>query len=72
MPRKSPVPLEDKNIRLVAGDWERLRALFPAIGPSIAIRTLVHQFVLRAVAAVEPLEELDLPSDINLEALSND
>lgn len=62
MAQKSELPLAPPlNLRLVRGDFEAMATLFPAMGASVAIRKLVHNYVKRVRASVAPL-------DIDLEA----
>lgn len=56
MAKKSPEALEVKNIRLFAGDYDRLGAIFPKLGAGPAVRLLVRQTIERAEAAKSPVD----------------
>lgn len=47
MARKSTIKLEKVTINLVAGDKSILMDFFPAIGWSVAARTIIHRFCKR-------------------------
>lgn len=60
---KPTIPLEQKPIRLFAGDFAKLQVLFPKLGATAAIRTLVHSFITRVEGTARPLE-IDLPDAV--------
>lgn len=67
--RRSELPIEKKKINLVVGDFEAMGTLFPSLGPSVAIRVLVHSYVKRVRSSLQPLDieaipDGDLPSMI--------
>lgn len=64
MPRKSTRELVKVTLNLYADDWEKLAELQPKLGPSRAVRELVHNFVRKveeeaAQRSVTPPVELD-------------
>jgi len=61
MPKKSDIPLEQKPIRLFAGDFARLNEMYPDLGATSVIRTLVRAHIKRVDAAVAPLD-IELPT----------
>lgn len=56
MGRKSELPIVEKRLRLVEGDFEAMGALFPALGASVAIRKLINNYVRKVQASVAPLD----------------
>jgi len=68
MARKSHIPIEIKKIRLFAGDFDRIGALYPTQGASVAIRTILRNFIERHEKAVKPLD-IDLGA-LDLEELT--
>lgn len=60
--RKSDLPLEKKILNLAVGDFEAMGALFPELGPTVAIRVLIHNFVRKVRAATSPVD-IEIPVD---------
>ena len=57
MPRKAE-DLEKKTLNFRRGDFEKMAALFPGFGGSVAIRTLVAKFVDKNYVASESPKDL--------------
>ena len=68
MVRKAEEPLEQRHVKLFAGDFERLdRLLGGRLPPTTAIR-LVRQFVLRNEAKLEQqIQRMDLDVELPTE-----
>lgn len=60
MPRKK-TDLHKKTLNLRTGDFEKMGELFPELGGSKAIRTLVSKFVDKNYTPSEPPADLNLP-----------
>lgn len=60
---KSETALEQKPIRLFVGDFAKLQIMFPQMGATAAIRTLVHSFIKRVEGTSAPLE-IELPDAV--------
>ncbi len=61
--RKERLPLESTNIRLFAGDMERLCEYYPRVGANKVIRELVHQHlrsIEEAVRAAVPAPRITI------------
>lgn len=69
--RKSEIPCERKTIRLGIGDFEAMEALFPQLGATVAIRTLVHNYIKRMRASLAPVDLSVSPQDLK-ELLDDD
>ena len=69
MVRKAEEPLEQRHVKLFAGDFERLdRLLGGRLPPTTAIRLLVRQFVLRNEAKLEQqIQRMDLDVELPTE-----
>lgn len=68
--RKSEFALEKKVLNLAVGDFEAMGDLFPAMGPTVAIRTLIHNYVRKVRASVAPID-IEIPTD-SLQELINE
>lgn len=68
MANRSDQPLAVHKLRLVEGDFQSMGVLFPNLGPSTAIRVLVHNYVKRVKAATSPID-LDLPDPTSVKDL---
>jgi hypothetical protein len=65
--RRSDIPFEKKILNLGVGDFEAMGMLFPALGPTVAIRTLVHNYVRKVRSATAPVD-IEIPEE-NIEDL---
>ena len=45
MKRKSDRPLQKVTLNVYRGDWDSLKDLHPEIGPSLALREILHAHV---------------------------
>jgi hypothetical protein len=66
MVRRAEEPLEQRHVKLFAGDFERLdRLLGGRLPPTTAIRLLVRQFILRNEAKLEQsIQRMDLDVEL--------
>lgn len=76
MAKKASEPLESKHLKLYAGDFERLdRILSGKLTPSVAIRILVRNFIVRteekAQQSFKPLE-VDVDTITDPASLANE
>ena len=57
MTRPRNLALTKKTLNFRSGDFEKMGELFPDLGPSLAIRTLVERFVNKHYAQTQADEE---------------
>lgn len=62
--KKSDIPFEKITLRLGVGDFAAMGVLFPQLGASVAIRTLVHNYVKSIQASLAPVELELQPDDL--------
>lgn len=65
--RKATEPLTKVTLNLFSRDYERMQALYPQVGATVAIRTLVHQHVTKVEAKTARLVEDDDIAEIEIE-----
>jgi hypothetical protein len=59
MPRKKPEDLQKHTLNLRAGDFERLGEIFPDLGPSVALRSIISAVIDKHHASIAPKINLD-------------
>lgn len=71
--RKSPEPLKKITLNVNLRDYERMQAMYPKAGATVAIRALVHAHVSKveakaaAIVSDEVIESLDIEvEDVDL------
>lgn len=67
--RKSPEALKKITMNINASDYERMQALYPKVGATVAIRALVHAHVSKVTAKAAAMVE-SVVSDIDAEDLN--
>ena len=65
MPRPKQ-PLDKRTMNFRPGDFTKMEAMFPALGPSVAVRQLVSRFIDANFV------ESKLPADLKLEGAALD
>jgi hypothetical protein len=69
MAKKAAEPLESKHLKLYAGDFERLdRILAGKLTPSVAIRILVRNFIIRTE---EKAQQSFKPLEVDIDDVAN-
>ncbi len=69
--RKSEIPFEKKSISLGVGDFARMQKLFPQMGATVAIRTLIRNYIRQIEASAAPID-IDLNPEIITEILHDE
>ena len=69
--RKSDIPFEKVSLNLGLGDFARMGELFPRLGPGIAIRTLVRNYIRQIEASAAPID-IDLNPETVTELLDDE
>lgn len=65
--RKSPEPLKKVTLNLYERDVERMEALYPKAGYTVAVRELVRTHVMRVDSARAAVLDESLVDDIDLD-----
>jgi hypothetical protein len=58
MPKKADADLQKHTLNLYAGDMEALRVLFPRAEPTVIIRDVIHDLIVRGRANDPSVENL--------------
>ena len=69
--RKSDIPFEKVTLNLGKGDFARMGQLFPRMGPVVAIRTLLRNYIRQIEASAAPID-IDLNPETVSELLDDD
>lgn len=65
--RKSPEKLVRISMNLIERDYEKMKALYPDVGATVAIRALVHAHVAKVEAKTAALLDTTLIDDLEIE-----
>lgn len=64
MARSKNIDLDKKTLNLRAGDFEKMGEMFPDLGSSVAVRTLLSKFVDRNYKVPETEVEVDIDANL--------